>query len=111
MPLSSRAQARQSLDVRLPREWLDIALLLAALGMDSTARSQVQPLDHWLEHLAIATPGRHAAAAGAYATAQLLLITLHCAKTRGIHDTRGLRRLPHEVMTKLANSTIGSTGA
>lgn len=103
--------ARESLDVRLPLEWLDVALLLPALATDSAPQAQVHPLDHWLDRLDIAIPGRHSAAADAYATAQLLLVALHRAEARGIHDVRGLRRLQHDMLRKLANSHHGSTGA
>lgn len=96
--------ARESLDVRLPLEWLDVALLLPALSMDSAAGTQVHPLDYWMERMDIATPGRHSAAADAFATAQLLLVVLHRAEARGIHDVRGLRRLQHDMLTKLASS-------
>jgi DNA polymerase-3 subunit epsilon len=103
--------ARESLDIRLPLDWLDVALLLPALATDPAAPIQVHPLDHWLDRLDIAIPGRHGAAADAYATAQLLLVALHRAEARGIHDIRGLRRLQHDMLTKLANSHHGSTGA
>lgn len=102
---------RESLDLRLPLDWLDVALLLPALTTDSAARIQVHPLDHWLERLDITIPGRHGALADAYATAQLLLFALHRAEARGIHHVRGLRRLQHDVLTRLADSTRGSTGA
>jgi DNA polymerase III subunit epsilon len=103
--------ARESLDVRLPVDWLDIALLLPALTADPISRTEVHPLDHWLQCLEIATVGRHGAAADAYATAQLLLVVLHRAQARGIRDVRGLRRLQQDLLTRLANQAGGGTGA
>ena len=103
--------ARESLDVRLPLEWLDVGLLLPGLATDSASHTRVQPLDHWLDRLEIAIPGRHSAAADAYGTAQLFLVALRRAEARGIHDVRGLRRLQHDMLRKLANSHQGSTGA
>jgi DNA polymerase III subunit epsilon len=103
--------ARESLDVRLPVDWLDIALLLPALTAEPASRIQVHPLDYWLEHLDVASTGRHGAAADAYATAQLLLVVLHRAQARGIQDVRGLRRLQQELLTRLANQAGGGTGA
>lgn len=103
--------ARESLDVRLPLEWLDIALLLPALTEDAAAHKEVRPLDHWLQRFQIAAPGRHGAAADAYATAQLLLLVLHRAQARGIRDVRGLRRLQQDLLSRLANQAGGGTGA
>lgn len=103
--------ARESLDVRLPLDWLDIALLLPALAADPASRAEVQPLDYWLQRFEIAATGRHGAAADAYATAQLLLLVLHRAQARGIHDVRGLRRLQQDLLSKLANHAGGGTGA
>lgn len=103
--------ARESLDIRLPLEWLDVALLLPALATEPGALPRVHPLDHWLARFAIAASGRHGAVADAYATAQLLLLVLHRAESRGIRDLRGLRRLQQDMLTQLARQTGGSTGA
>jgi DNA polymerase-3 subunit epsilon len=103
--------AKASLDVRLPLEWLDIALLLPALTAAPTSHKVVRPLDDWLQRLGIAAPGRHGAAADAYATAQLLLIVLQRAQARGIRDVRGLRRLQQDLLSRLANHASGGTGA
>jgi DNA polymerase III subunit epsilon len=103
--------AKASLDVRLPVEWLDIALLLPALAADPGSHKAVHPLDDWLQRLEIAAPGRHGAAADAYATAQLLLVVLQRAQARGIHDVRGLRRLQQDLLSRLANQASGGTGA
>ncbi len=103
--------ARESLDVRLPLEWLDIALLLPALMAEPASHQEVRPLDDWLQLFEIAAPGRHGAAADAYATAQLLLLVLHRAQARGVRDLRGLRRLQQDLLSRLANQAGGGTGA
>jgi len=103
--------AKASLDVRLPVEWLDIALLLPALMAGPASHKVVRPLDDWLQRLEIAAPGRHGAAADAYATAQLLLVVLQRAQARGIQDVRGLRRLQQDLLSRLTNQASGGTGA
>lgn len=103
--------ARESLDIRMALQWLDVALLLPAVFDEAPGIEQVQPLDFWLTRFAIPGTGRHGAAADAYATAQLLLMVLHRAETRGIRDVRGLRRVQHDMLKKLGIAPIGGTGA
>ncbi|HSV71108.1 MAG TPA: 3'-5' exonuclease [Methylibium sp.] len=61
--------ARAQLRADLPNPWLDLAPLAAVLHADPQRRG----LDHWLQRHGIACLGRHAAAADALATAELLL--------------------------------------
>jgi len=103
--------ARESLDVRLPLDWLDIALLLPALAAEPASHTRVHPLDHWLQQLDIATAGRHGAVTDAYATAQLALLVLQRAQARGIHNVHGLRKLQQDMLNRLANQTGSGTGA
>jgi DNA polymerase-3 subunit epsilon len=60
--------------------WIDLALLLPALF----PRAGHASLDDWLEHFGLAGGNRHHALADAFATAQLLQITLAAADRVGM---------------------------
>lgn len=100
--------ARASIGARLPMQWLDVGLLLPALV--SLDAPRVHPLDYWLDLFGIHCAKRHGASADAFATAQLLLIALDRARTRGIADVRGLRKLQHDMLKRLSESGIDITG-
>jgi DNA polymerase III subunit epsilon len=77
------------LGVRVPRRFIDLAVLLPALfpGM------QNDTLEDWLEHFALVPIGRHDALADAYTSAQLLLIALDAAQRMGARTTGDLLEL------------------
>ena len=67
------------LGIRVPRRFLDLAVLLPALYPGT----QNDSLEDWLEYFALVPIGRHDALADAYTTAQLLLIALDAAQRLG----------------------------
>ncbi len=74
------------LGVRVPRRFLDLAVLLPALFPGT----QNDTLEDWLEHFALVPIGRHDALADAYTSAQLLLIALDAAQRMGARTTGDL---------------------
>ncbi len=74
------------LGVRVPRRFLDLALLLPALHPGT----QNDSLEDWLEHFGLVPIGRHDALADAYTTAQLLLIVLDAAQRLGARSAGDL---------------------
>lgn len=74
--------AAAALRMKPDNTWLDLALLAPALFPDHgrTARA----LDDWLRIFGIENHDRHVAVADALATAQLLLVMLAAAGTRGL---------------------------
>jgi DNA polymerase-3 subunit epsilon len=74
------------LGVRVPRRFLDLAVLLPALFPGT----QNDTLEDWLEHFALVPIGRHDALADAYTSAQLLLIALDAAQRMGARTTADL---------------------
>lgn len=81
--------ARAALGRSTSHDWLDLADLAPVLLPTIRGRS----LDEWLQALAIDCPGRHRAAADAFATAELLLRLWPAARAEGAEDFRGLARL------------------
>jgi len=77
------------LGIRVPRRFLDLALLLPALFPGT----QNDTLEDWLAHFALAPIGRHDALADAYTGAQLLLIVLEVAQRLGVRTTGDLVEL------------------
>jgi DNA polymerase-3 subunit epsilon len=77
------------LGIRVPRRFLDLAVLLPALYPGT----QNDTLEDWLEHFALAPIGRHDALADAYTSAQLLLIVLDAAQRLGARTTGDLLEL------------------
>jgi DNA polymerase III subunit epsilon len=77
------------LGIRVPRRFIDLAVLLPALfpGM------QNDTLEDWLGHFALVPIGRHDALADAYTGAQLLLIALDAAQRLGARTTGDLLEL------------------
>lgn len=82
---------RETLGVRLPNPWLDLAWLAPALAPDAP-RPQAG-LDAWLEHFGLRAHERHRATADAFVSAELLLILLARARTRGVTTVRALRAM------------------
>jgi DNA polymerase-3 subunit epsilon len=77
------------LGLRVPRRFLDLALLLPALYPGT----QNDTLEDWLEHFALVPIGRHDALADAYTSAQLLLVALDAAQRLGARTTGHLVEL------------------
>jgi DNA polymerase III subunit epsilon len=77
------------LGIRVPRRFLDLAVLLPALYPGT----QNDTLEDWLEHFALTPIGRHDALADAYTGAQLLLIVLDAAQRLGARTTGDLLEL------------------
>jgi DNA polymerase-3 subunit epsilon len=77
------------LGVRVPRRFVDLAVLLPALFPGT----QNDSLEDWLAHFDLLSIGRHDALADAYATAQLLLIVLAAAQQSGARTTGDLLAL------------------
>ncbi len=84
------AAIRMQLGLAFRPDWIDLALLPAALYTPGTV--DCRTLDDWLEHFSLAAPDRHNALGDAYSAAQLLLAMLAKARSDGITDLRGLRR-------------------
>lgn len=101
--------ARGVLGLKLPTDWLDLGLVLPML-FDAKPVG-VRDLDHWLDRFGIRCRHRHGAGADALATAQLLLMALEKARSRGIDQVRGLRLLQHEMLSAIAGTSHGGTGA
>ena len=78
-----------TLGIRVPRRFLDLAVLLPALFPGTPNDS----LEDWLEHFELVPIGRHDAFADAYTTAQLLLIVLDAAQRLGARTTGDLVEL------------------
>ena len=81
----------QPLGLRLPRGWLDLALLAPALEPQQ-ARTR-RSLDDWLDLWGIRAQPRHDALADALATAELLLVLLQNAARQGCRTDRDLFKL------------------
>jgi DNA polymerase-3 subunit epsilon len=77
------------LGVRVPRRFLDLAVLLPALFPGT----QNDTLEDWLHYFALVPIGRHDALADAYTSAQLLLIALDAAQRLGARTTGDLVEL------------------
>jgi DNA polymerase III subunit epsilon len=77
------------LGIRVPRRFVDLAVLLPALYPGT----QNDTLEDWLEHFALVPIGRHDALADAYTCAELLLIALDAAQRMGARTTGDLLEL------------------
>jgi len=77
------------LGIRVPRRFLDLAVLLPALYPGT----QNDTLEDWLGHFGLVPIGRHDALADAYTSAQLLLIALDAAQRLGARTTGDLIEL------------------
>ncbi len=77
------------LGIRVPRRFLDLAVLLPALFPGT----QNDTLEDWLRHFALVPIGRHDALADAYTSAQLFLIALDSAQRLGARTTGDLLEL------------------
>lgn len=73
---------RQTLGVRLPNRWLDLAQLAPALAPE--ARLPRAGLDEWLGYFRLRAHARHRAVDDAFATAELFLVLLARARARGV---------------------------
>jgi DNA polymerase-3 subunit epsilon len=78
-----------TLGIRVPRRFVDLAVLLPAL-FPGTANDT---LEDWLGHFALEPIGRHEALADAYSAGQLLLIALDAAQRLGMRTTGDLLEL------------------
>jgi len=74
------------LGIRVPRRFVDLAVLLPALFPGT----QNDTLEDWLGYFALVPIGRHDALADAYTSAQLLLIALDAAQRMGARTTGDL---------------------
>jgi DNA polymerase-3 subunit epsilon len=83
------AAIRRQLGLAFRPDWIDLALLPAALYPPGSV--DCRTLDDWLEHFSLAAPDRHNALGDAYSTAQLLLAMLAKARSDGITDLSALR--------------------
>lgn len=80
---------RQTLGVRLPNPWLDLAWLAPALVPEAGLTKA--GLDAWLEHFRLRALVRHRATDDAFVTGELLLVLLARARHAGtmtFHDLR-----------------------
>jgi DNA polymerase-3 subunit epsilon len=82
---------RTHLGVKLRRRWFDAAQLLVALFPEQA--DDMRTLDQWLAHFGVRGYARHDALSDAFATAQLLLVAMERAGTRGIASARALHAL------------------
>ncbi|GAB4507579.1 MAG: 3'-5' exonuclease [Sulfuricaulis sp.] len=73
---------RETLGVRLPNPWLDLAQLAPALVPE--ARMPRAGLDEWLGYFGLRAHARHRAVDDAFATAELFLVLLARARARGL---------------------------
>lgn len=73
---------RETLGVRLPNPWLDLALLAPALVPE--ARLSRASLDDWLGYFGLRAGARHRAVDDAFVTAELFLVLLARARARGL---------------------------
>ena len=94
---------RDYLGVRFTRPALDLAYLAPAVFSDSPARPQT--LDNWLTRFGIRSFSRHHAVSDAFATAQLLQVTLHQASAS---DMRERAQLAQAEAAQLALSRMQS---
>ena len=86
-PFDAAILRRHGLALRA--RWLDLAAAAPALFPDKGRRDS--PLEHWLAAFGIAARARHDALGDAFATAQLLLVTLAEAKRQGVRSVEALR--------------------
>lgn len=73
---------RQTLGVRLPNPWIDLARLAPALAPE--ARLPQASLDDWLGYFGLRAHARHRAVDDAFVTAELFLVLLARARARGL---------------------------
>lgn len=73
---------RQTLGVRMPNPWIDLALLAPALVPE--ARLPRASLDDWLGYFGLRAGARHRAVDDAFVTAELFLVLLARARARGL---------------------------
>lgn len=71
---------RETLGVRLPNTWIDLAFLAPALIPE--ARLPRAGLDEWLNYFGLRAHARHRAVDDAFATAELFLVLLARARAR-----------------------------
>jgi DNA polymerase III subunit epsilon len=96
---------RETLGVRLPQAWIDLAMLAPALVPE--ARLPQAGLDEWLAYFGLRAHARHRAVDDAMATGELFLILLKRALMGGI-DTFGLLLVAaEEHQRKLQGSGFG----
>ena len=86
-PFDAAVLRRHGLALRA--KWLDLAALAPAL-LPQKGRAD-SPLEHWLAAFGIPARARHDALGDAFATAQLLLVTLAEAKRQRIASVEDLR--------------------
>lgn len=97
---------RRELGVGFDDDWLDLAIVLPALFPGVLpAHSE---LDRWLGHFGIVNFARHSALADAWATAELLLLALARAGSRGVPAVRGLYDLQR---AELKRHVMAQSGA
>ena len=95
---------RETLGVRLPNPWLDLALLAPALVPE--ARLPQAALDDWLGYFGLRASARHRAADDAFVTAELFLVLLARACARGL----GTVSMLHAACEQQARLVPGGAG-
>ena len=96
---------RQTLGVRLVNPWLDLARLGPALYPE--ARLAQASLDDWLRYFDLSVHTRHRALYDAFASAELLLIFLKRALTRGATNLSALSALCEQQTRLLPAGGVG----
>ena len=84
-----RRELHETLGIRLPVRFLDLAVILPALFPNT----QNDSLDDWTQYFGLPPIGRHHAIADAYANAQLLLLVLDKAQRLGLATAADLLTL------------------
>ena len=84
-----RRELHETLGIRLPVRFLDLAVILPALFPNT----QNDSLDDWTQYFGLPPIGRHHAIADAYANAQLLLLVLEKAQRLGLATAADLLTL------------------
>lgn len=96
---------RETLGVRLPNAWIDLAWLAPALVPE--ARLPQAGLDEWLAYFGLRAHARHRAVDDALATGELFLILLKRAQAGGLETVGSLLAAAGEHQRKVSGGGFG----
>lgn len=96
---------RETIGVRLPNAWLDLAMLAPALAPE--ARLPQASLDDWLGYFGLRAGARHRAVDDALATGELFLILLKRAQAGGLDTVGSLLAAAEEHQRKVSGGGFG----